>query len=381
MGQLKHFVGGLQCRFLARTPGSVRLGAAPLNDRALARRREHLERCAACRTRAQREQQYLQRLRGAAVPVASEDLTARLLARTHELAVGEEHTPSGTAPGQERDTAPSQQTLPHRTVPQQGLPPRPARARPLLLALRIAAGMAAATVLMGGATYALGSQAAPSADGAFSSAFPGQLSVPALSSETVAGAAWSLSGEPNVVPPDALSAGQLSALRGRGWACPELRELGYHLVWARGGVAFGSQVLELRLTDGAHFATVLEQHAAAGPRAGGAGGAGQPDPAAPVNVLTGHQAAADGFVAAGLGPAAAAAGTLWVNRQPPFRAIYRTPDATFTYVSELPEEQAEKGVSALAHAGPGPAEVPQNGEEVPVRLERGLGRIAELLAR
>ena len=36
-----------------------------------------------------------------------------------------------------------------------------------------------------------------------------------------------------------LSAEQLTTLRAKGWACPELRELGYHLVWARGGVAYG----------------------------------------------------------------------------------------------------------------------------------------------
>ncbi len=52
------------------------------------------------------------------------------------------------------------------------------------------------------------------------------------------------------------------------------------------------------------------------------------------------------------GPAAAA-GTLWVNRQAPFRAIYRTPAATFTYVSELPEEQADDGVGALVRSRPG----------------------------
>ncbi|MCX6500225.1 MAG: hypothetical protein NTU93_15740 [Arthrobacter sp.] len=411
MGQLRPFLGSLACRYLARKTGSVRLGAAPLNGRAQERRRKHLERCAACRVRAQREQQYLERLRGAAVPAASKDLTARLLARTEELAAGPEQALPGTGSAPERKEAPPHQAAPSLTAPSQAAPhqtlphlasadeafpprpgPRPARARPLRLAVQIAGGVAAAAVLMSGATYTLGGQAAPSAEGAFSSDFPGQLTVPALSTETVAGAAWSLSGEPDVAPAGALSSGQLSALRARGWACPELRELGYHLVWARGGVAYGSEVLELRLTDGVHFATVLEQHAAGRPEAGGTAGPGQPDQAAPVNVLTGHQATADGFVAARLGAAgldgtaqpqdpASAAGALWVNTQPPFRAIYRTPEATFTYISELPAAQADDGVGALVHAGLGPAAAARSDEELPVRLERGLERIAQLVAR
>ncbi len=50
------------------------------------RRPRHLDSCAECRHRQRRERQYLERLRGAEVPVASDDLTARLLARTEELA-------------------------------------------------------------------------------------------------------------------------------------------------------------------------------------------------------------------------------------------------------------------------------------------------------
>jgi hypothetical protein len=368
MGQLKHFLGGLSCKYFARKPGSVRLGAAPLNGSARARRRNHLERCAACRVREQRERQYLERLRGAAVPAASEDLTARLLARTQELA------------GQSRQL--------------------PARARPLRVAVRIAGGVAATAVLMGGATYVLGGAAAPAADGALSTAFPGQLTVPALSSEAVSGVAWSLGGEPDVAPAGSLSSEQLSALRARGWVGPELRELGYHLVWARGVVAFGSEVLELRLTDGRHFATVLEQHAGGVPEGlpeslpegQATAGAGQPAPAAPVNLLTGHPATEDGFVAARVGSAgqdgaeppqdrASTAGTLWVNKQSPFRAIYRTPAATFTYISELPEEQADDGLGALVRSRSGQSVAARSGEGIPARLERGLERIVQLLAR
>ena len=81
--------------------------------------------------------------------------------------------------------------------------------------------------------------------------------------------AFGLGGEPDFTPAGTLSTGQLAAFRSQGWTCPELRDLGFHLIWARAGVISGDEVLELRLTDGQHFATVLEQHASArGPRHG-----------------------------------------------------------------------------------------------------------------
>ena len=186
----------------------------------------------------------------------------------------------------------------------------------------------------------------------------------------------------------------------QGWSCPELRELGYHLVWARAGVLAGEDVLELRLTDGRNFATILEQHGelARAARRAGSRAASRP---VPVNVLTGHPATSDGFTAAAApgvlrGAAAAGAGrrSLWVNHGPPFAAIYQSGDATFTYVSDQPSEHAADGVAALLGAAPGAAgsEVPDAagwrggaggrspGDNFAVRLERGLGRIMELLA-
>ncbi|WP_261382403.1 hypothetical protein [Arthrobacter sp. UKPF54-2] len=384
MGLLKHFLGGLVCRYLGRTPRRPRLGATPFTRAAQERRRKHLARCAACRGRQQRERQYLERLRGAAVPAASGDLTARLLARTGELAAGpEDPGPAGPAPAESAQGDPSAAPAAGPRVVPQG--PQARHPRPWRLAVQIAGGVAATTALMGGASYVVGSDTPPATEGAFAAALPARLPGPALASETVSGAAWKLSGGPDVAPAGALSSEQLSALRARGWACPELRELGYHLLWARGGVADGSEVLELRLTDGRHFATVLEQHVGQpGPEASATE---QAAAAVPVNVLTGHPATEDGFVPARTdgsvvpqGPAAAA-GTLWVNRQAPFRAIYRTPAATFTYVSELPEEQADDGVGALVRSRPGHTAPAPGGDGVAARLERGLERIMELLAR
>ena len=380
MGQLKHLLGGLACRYFGRTPRRPRLGTPPLSRKAQERRRRHLARCAECRVRQQRERQYLERLRGAAVPAASDDLTARLLARTGELAAGpEDARQTQSAPP---DAAPAAVIGPG-AVPG----PQARQARPWRLAVQVAGGVAAATALMGGAAYLIGSDAPPAADGAFAAALPGRLPGPAVSSESVSGAAWKLSGGPDVAPAGALNTDQLAALRDRGWTCPELRELGYHVLWARGGVADGSEVLELRLTDGLHFATVLEQHPKALPDSPGSSGSGQLPAAPPVNVLTGHPATEDGFVAVRRGGATAPEnpapdeGALWVNRQAPFRAIYRTPAATFTYISELPEEQADVGVGALVQSRPGGAAADHGGEGIEARLERGMERIVELLVR
>lgn len=374
MGLLKHSLGGLACAYFARRPRRPLAPARTLTAKAQERRRKHVERCAACRARQQREREYLERLRAAAVPAASSDLTARLLARTSALAAGQD-----TAGHSAADT---------EAAPQPGRPERKSQRpphRPLGLAVRIAGGAAATAALMGGAAYVMGGDTALPARDALSAAFPGTApSGPAMAAASVSGAAWQLSSEPDVAPPGSLTAEQLAALQSGGWACPELRELGYHLVWARGTVANGSEVLELRLTDGSHFATVLEQHTAT------EGAAGQPAKTAaapPINVLTGHPATEDGFVAARAGAATPAeyaavpAGALWVNPEAPFRAIYRTPGATFTYVSDLPAEQADDALGALVHGRPGQAAKVRGTEEMPARLERGLGRIVELLAR
>ena len=95
-------------------------------------------------------------------------------------------------------------------------------------------------------------------------------------------------------------------------------------------------------------------------------GGGPQTLAAPVNVLTGRPATSDGFTSARV-PAAmtatgAGAGTgrgmLWVNHAAPFAAIYQAGDATFTYVSDQPAEQADDGVAALVRASSAAADRP-----------------------
>lgn len=331
------------------------------------RRRRHLHRdsCSDTALRQLRQRQYLERLRDAGIPRASDDLTARLLARTPELASAQ---PAGA----------------------NGRPYTVAQ-RALRISLLAAGGTAAGVALMAGSAYLMGGEAPSNVAGAASSAFvdqhlPVRDTAPG-SAGRAPGSGWNLTGAATLTPAGALTAAQLNGLRAQGWTCPELRELGYHLVWARAGAAAGGDLLELRLTDGQHFATVLEQHGAAS--------------TPPVNVLTGHPATADGFTPAtfqGMGlpvPAtggpSSGGGALWINAAAPFRAIYQTSSATFTYVSDQSAEQADDAVAALVRARDGaPAANREAGtaargtgdetDVVTARMERGLGRILEFLA-
>lgn len=287
----------------------------------------HLESCPGCRARQEQERRYLERLRRAAIPAASDDLTARLLARTEQLAAG--------LPGPD----------PSILLPA----PPPGRA--------------------GVAAFFRHSAARSAGAG------------DAGTGRTSAGIAWKSTGVPDVTPAGALSAEQLAVLRSQGWVCPELRSLGFHLVRARGAVLAGASVLELRLTDGRHFATVVEQH---GPALPAQGTGAEQRPAAPVNVLTGRPATADGFTAArshGIaGSAVPGDGTVWINAAAPFQAICQASGATFTLVTDLPAERAGNAVAALMQPGAGIPAGPPGPGGVPGRLQRGLHRILRFLA-
>lgn len=369
MSLLKRLLRGLPCGW----PGG--------------RRRRHQETCAECRLQERRERQYLERLRGARVPAASNDLTARLLARTEELA--REAPPAGPLPGEEPPRAGHGA---RRHNARHSLHPRGTHPG-IRLTVLTTGSAAAAAALVAGSAYLMGGTPVPPRAADTASAFLHEdMRVSAQAGAAGGGAAWSLTGEPDITPADALTTPQLTALRAQGWSCPELRELGFHLVWARGGVVAGTDMVELRLTDGRHFATVLEQHSPAPQQ----GSAGTRPPAAPINVLTGHPATADGFTAvsvASMGlpaggpgtPEADPGGRLWINPAAPFRAIYQTSTGTFTYVSDQPAALAGEGVAALvaARAVPDPgvpsADAPPQ-DSIPARIERGLGRILKLLA-
>lgn len=174
----------------------------------------HLSACHECASAVRRERQYLERLRQAPIPPASDDLTARLLARTSVLAA--EPLPVAT----------------HAPAP---------RTAVRMLAVTAGSTVAAAGVLAVGAFAAAGDP------------------------EPTAGAATSaaLSQVSSQTPADgrALTEEQLGRLRAEGWACPELEAMGFHLESARAVVVDGQPAVSLRLTDGSHYATVTEQHA------------------------------------------------------------------------------------------------------------------------
>ncbi|TLM75875.1 anti-sigma factor [Pseudarthrobacter sp. NamB4] len=263
-----------------------------------------------------RERQYLERLRDAPIPPASDDLTARLLARTQELAA----RPA---------VAPHSPNAPRRAV--------------RFLAITAGSSVAAAAVLAAGAFAAAG-DALPGAAAANAAALS------QVSSQTPADGRL-LSGE------------QLNRLRSEGWACPELEAMGFRLESARATVRDGGPAVEIRLTDGRHYATVVEQ------RVPGQGDAAQ-------------GSAADVSVGQG---AASQDSPLHVWRSSPWSATYRTPGRTFSYESDLPAEQADDAVPILHRlgtlaeegvaAGVPAAQREAAEESLGTRLQRGVNRI------
>lgn len=277
--------------------------------------REHAKHCADCAAALRRQRQYLERLRDAAVPAASDDLNERLLLRTRELAAA---------------------------------PPAPvARTAPFKLAGLAAGGAAMVTA----GAVAAGAYIAAGDPPQFAAAsFPGESRGTVRSGDSVQSRDTVQSGD-----------SALAALRSRGWACPDLGSMGFRVVSATSKTYAGQPAVELRLSDGRHSATVLEQHtsleqpqdrpAAEGGDAGLQGTV--PDTGIPVNPLTGHAASEDGFVAVDGSLVAGSGvghGRLWVKASAPWSAIYQTAHSTFTFVSDLPADVADDALAVLSAA-------------------------------
>jgi hypothetical protein len=284
----------------------------------------HLEACQECAATVRRERQYLERLRDAPIPPASDDLTARLLARTSELAA-----------------------QPAASVDHSSTSRLAARA----LALTAGGTVAAAGVLAVGAFTAAGD---PTAGGAVGT----EAAFSHVSSQTPADGRT-------------LTAAQLATLRSEGWACPDLQAMGFHVESAKALVVDGQPAVELWLTDGAHHATVTEQHPVTG------------------------QAAAQVAVAGNAPAEAAGAGEKagpsqdWATS--PRAATYRAEGLTITYRSDLPAAQSNQALPILKRLADSAAEgvaaaVPdssegQAAEPLEARLERGFGKIAALFTQ
>lgn len=264
----------------------------------------HVRTCPECASAVHRERQYIEKLREAAIPPASQDLTARLLQQTHVLAM---------APCE-----PSRS--PHRG------------AKVVALA---AGGTAAAVGVLAAGAFALAGDPLPLAAGSAAASFVQQ---------------------PRQVPADGreLNAEQLAGLRSEGWVCPVLESMGFHVLSAKATTLDGRPVVEMKLSDGQHYATVLEQH-----------GGGTP--------------AADGSVS--------------IGSSVPWTAVLQDAGRTITYVSDLPPDRADDALPVLQRlstladsgvsagvareqraAGNGPA-----AEPISERLHRGLQKILRIL--
>lgn len=184
-----------------RRPGGF--GGAGAHSRDAA----HLAGCPECRGALESERRYLAALRGAPVPTASSSLTQRLVEQTRQLAFEAE--------------------LAEAESP---------RTRVLKAAGVAVAGAAAALAALAVTAYAVAGDPIPAAPTA----------------------AW-----PSAVGIDAggqtLSAADLQALSAAGWNCPELRRNGLQVESARGYVVNGIPTLVIRIGDGSHSISLLEQ--------------------------------------------------------------------------------------------------------------------------
>ncbi|XAS70906.1 hypothetical protein VUN82_17680 [Micrococcaceae bacterium Sec5.1] len=283
---------------------------------------EHLRHCPECRAALNRERQYLERLRGAAVPEASQDLTTRLLQHTQRLA---------------NEQAPPVANSRTRSGATEGGAWR---------GLRIA-GLAAGTLTVSAgalavAAYVVAGDTAPQAS------IRAGNDASSLSSALTGGPAELMTRPEFVATPDFragtpvnLNSEQLDALRDQGWACPELGGLGFHMVSAKATMYNGHPAVELRLESKGHYATVVEEHLQTSDMA-----------------LTGRSPSTQ----------------LSVTQGTPWEAVYRTSTAVLSYVSDLPADVADDAVPELVRAGDSmiSTKAPQASETWSERMIRGL---------
>lgn len=296
----------------------------------------HLRSCPECASALHRERQYLKRLREAPIPPVSEDLAAKLLARTHELAA--------LPPVRQR----------------KHLAGKAAAAK--VLAVGTIGTTAAAGILAAG-LFAVAGDPYPADRGAASTAM-----VPAEGQIPAAGAA--------------VDAHVLTGLRAHGWVCPELEAMGFRLESARALLLNGQPAVELKLTDGTHTATITEQRTPAGgaldvPASGPGQDRWTPAPGeGRLRILSTSPWSASystpdrTFTVESSLPAERADDALPVLQQAAGQAA--TAQAA---TAQAATAQAAKGLTAAVGGSPPAAEEP-----VAVRLQRGASRIAAVFA-
>ncbi|MHC8608469.1 hypothetical protein ACW4FP_12535 [Paenarthrobacter ureafaciens] len=268
---------------------------------------EHVELCPECRFAVHRERQYLERLRGAAVPEASPDLTRRLLQQTHLLA----------------DQTATADPLVRRT------------SRRSIRTAGIAAGtLAVSAGALALAAYTVAGDAVYDA-GAVRNA--GASSMAAM----LGGPMERATSDPVPESRRILAPSELDSLRSQGWACPELSGMGFQVVSAEVTRHNGHPAVEIRLENGTHHATVMEEHLPV-PNASPAAGA--------------------------------TSAQLSLSQGNPWKAVYRTSAAVLSYSSDLPAEKADDAVPELVRAADSMAHQAASGtsETWLERLLRGL---------
>lgn len=285
------------------------------------RAEEHLRVCAHCRLLLARERHRLRLL--AAVPQPSDDLAQRILQRTQCL----------NTPGNE------ELRLPYRVR---------RRAKSAL-----AAGTGAAVVALLGGAYLAGADT-------------GEKTAPPQPSMAAVGLTshWPVE-NPAAMPPQpgsaqpatAVESTDLDSLKSAGWACPELASMGFSLRSAEGFVLAGVPTLELILSNGANSVRVYEQRPQQGSAAGGSG--------VPLNAMTGHDAAADGFT-----PLSSGGVQMWLHQGSPWQVIFRQEDETYTVSTDLPAAALERMTAAI-NAPSGTSGRPAGGP--PANVASGMG--------
>jgi len=193
-----------------------------------------VQECVKCRAMQRQEQQYIERLRGAAVPEASHDLAARLIQHTERLA--------------------------NHPAPPSDAPPSRNGIRRNLRITAIAAGtLTVSAAALAVSAFTVAGDEAPQAfvenndAGVLAGAWTGGPMDSAVAPAFRTGSTVTLS-------PD-----QLDALRDEGWACPELAGMGFSVVSAQATMLNGHPAVELRLEHNGHFATIVEEHRPAEP--------------------------------------------------------------------------------------------------------------------
>ncbi len=216
----------------------------PLSRRKLASLRhsrspEHVQVCVKCRALLRQERQYLERLRSAAVPEASQDLTARLIQQTERLA---NHSPQPWEP-----------------------PPTRNRIQRGLRITAVAAGtLVVSAGALAGSAYIVAGEEEPQAfvqtndAGLLAGVWTGGASESAVAPAFQAGSTVTL------------NASQLDGLRQEGWACPELSGAGFKVVSAHARMVDDHPAVELHLERNGHFATIVEEHRIGGQNSPGA---------------------------------------------------------------------------------------------------------------